>query len=61
MDADKRARLTRDIGQKLYDGYHGVMLGTRALTWAVSKKVGAWPTLGYTVAETNYEYITPGG
>ena len=57
MDADKRARLTRDIGQKLYDGYHGVMLGTRALTWAVSKKVGSWQTLGYTVAETNYEYI----
>jgi peptide/nickel transport system substrate-binding protein len=61
MDADKRARLTRDIGQKLYDGYHGVMLGTRALTWAVSKKVGPWPTLAYTVAETNYEYITPAG
>jgi peptide/nickel transport system substrate-binding protein len=61
MDADKRARLTRDIGQKLYDGYHGVMLGTRALTWALSKKVGPWQTLAYTVAETNYEYITPAG
>jgi len=61
MDVDKRARLTRDIGQKLYDGYHGVMLGTRALTWAVSRKVGPWPTLGYTVAETNYEYIAPAG
>ena len=37
------------------------MLGTRALTWAVSKKVGAWPTLAYTVAETNYEYIQAAG
>ena len=26
-----------------------------------SAKVGAWPTLGYTVAETNYEYIAPAG
>jgi peptide/nickel transport system substrate-binding protein len=61
LDADKRAKLTRDLGQKLYDGYHGVMLGTRALTWAVSKKVGPWQTLAYTVAETNYEYIAPAG
>jgi peptide/nickel transport system substrate-binding protein len=61
MDADKRALLTHDIGQKLYDGYHGVMLGTKALTWAVSKKVGTWPTLAYTVAETNLEYISAAG
>ena len=57
----KRAKLTRDIGQKLYDGYHGVMLGMRAITWAMTKKVGRWQTLAYTVAETNYEYITPAG
>src|SRR6185503_2027317 len=61
MDENKRAGMTRELGQKLYDGYHGVMLGTRALTWAVSKKVGQWPTLGYTVAETNYESITAAG
>ena len=61
MDTDKRAVVTRDIGQKLYDGYHGVMLGTKALTWAVSKKVGTWQTLAYTVAETNLEYIGAAG
>jgi peptide/nickel transport system substrate-binding protein len=61
MDPDKRAKLTHDLGQKLYDGYHGVMLGMKTLTWAVTKKVGPWPTLAYTVAETNYEYITPAG
>ena len=26
----------------------------------MSKKVGSWQTLGYTVAETNYEYIAAG-
>jgi hypothetical protein len=58
MDAEKRARLTHDLGQKLWEGYHGVMLGMKAITWATTRKVGAWPTLAYTVAETNYEYIT---
>jgi hypothetical protein len=50
--------MSHDIGQKLYDNYSGVMLGTRSITWATTKKVGTWQTLAYTVAETNYEYIT---
>jgi hypothetical protein len=58
FDAERRTMLTRDLGQKLYDGYHGVMLGMKSVTWAVSKKVSAWPTLAYTPAETNYEYIS---
>ena len=61
MDADKRAKLSHDLGQKLWEGYHGVMLGTRAITWATNKKVGPWQTVAYTVAETNYEYIAPAG
>jgi peptide/nickel transport system substrate-binding protein len=59
FDVERRVKLTRDLGQKLYDGYHGVMLGMKSLTWAVSKKVGAWPTLAYVPAETNYELIGP--
>ena len=35
FDPDKRAKLTHDLGQKLYDGYHGVMLGMKSTTWAV--------------------------
>jgi ABC-type transport system substrate-binding protein len=61
FDVEKRTKLNRDLGQKLYDGYHGIMLGMKSLTWAVSKKVGTWPTLAYVPAETNYELITPGG
>ena len=61
FDAEKRAKLTRDLGQKLYDGYHGVMLGMKSITWAVTKKVNAWQTLAYTLAETNYEYIAAAG
>jgi len=61
FDTDRRAKLTRDLGQKLYDGYHGVMLGMKSLTWAVSRRVGSWPTLAYVPAETNYELVTPAG
>ena len=58
FDAEKRARLTQALGQKMYDGYHGVMLGMKSVTWAVSRKVNAWPTLTYVPAETNYEYVS---
>ena len=61
FDVERRAKLTRDLGQKLYDGYHGVMLGMKSITWAVSRKVGTWPTLAYVPAETNYELIAPAG
>jgi hypothetical protein len=61
LDADKRARLSQALGQKLYDQYHGVMLGMKATTWAVGKKVGAWPTLANAAIETNYEYLNRAG
>ena len=61
FDTDKRAKLTHDLGQKLYDGYHGVMLGMKSISWAVSKKVGDWPRLAYVPAETNYEYVSAAG
>jgi peptide/nickel transport system substrate-binding protein len=61
FDVERRTKLTRDLGQKLYDGYHGVMLGMKSITWAVSRKVGVWPTLAYVPAETNYELIAPAG
>ena len=57
MDADKRAKLTQAMGQTLYDNYHGVMLGMKNVTWAVTKKVGTWQTLVYVPLENNYEYI----
>jgi peptide/nickel transport system substrate-binding protein len=58
FDPERRTTLTRELGQKLYDGYHGVMLGMKPITWAVSKKVTAWQTLAYTPAETNYETVS---
>jgi ABC-type transport system substrate-binding protein len=61
FDVEKRTKLSRDLGQKLYDGYHGVMLGMKSLTWAVTKKVGDWQTLAYVPAETNYELISRTG
>jgi peptide/nickel transport system substrate-binding protein len=61
FDVEKRTKLNRDLGQKLYDGYHGIMLGMKSLTWAMTRKVGSWPTLAYVPAETNYELITPAG
>jgi ABC-type transport system substrate-binding protein len=58
LDAEKRARLSRALGQKLYDGYHGVMLGIKSITWGLSKNVTGWQTLAYTPMETNYEYVS---
>jgi peptide/nickel transport system substrate-binding protein len=58
MDAEKRAQMTHALGQKLYENYHGVMIGMKNITWAVSKKVGEWQTLVYVPLENNYEYIS---
>jgi ABC-type transport system substrate-binding protein len=58
LNLERRAKLTHDLGQKLYDNYHGVMLGVKTITWATSKKVTAWETLAYTPLETNYEYVS---
>ena len=58
LDGEKRARMTQALGQKLYSEYHGVMLGVRSLTWAVSKKVNSWQTLVYVPLENNYEYVS---
>ena len=30
-------------------------------TWAVTKKVGSWPTLAYVRLENNHEYAGPAG
>lgn len=56
-DTEKRAKLTHDLGQKLYENYHGIMLGTKSTTWAVSNKVASWDTLASFPLENNYEYI----
>ena len=58
LDPDKRAKLTHDLGQKLYDGYYGVPLGVKSTTWAVTKKVAGWQTLVYVPLENNYEYVS---
>ena len=58
LDGEKRTKLSHDLGQKLYDGHHGVMLGIKSITWALSKKVGSWQTLAYCPMETNYEYVS---
>jgi hypothetical protein len=50
--------MTQALGQKLYDGYRGIMLGIKSTTWAVTKKVTAWPTLIYVPLENNYEYVS---
>ena len=58
LDPEKRARLTHEMGQKLYDQHHGVMLGMKTITWAVSKKVSGWQTLVSVPLENNYEYLS---
>jgi peptide/nickel transport system substrate-binding protein len=43
LDPVRRAHLTSDVGQRLYERYHGVMLGTKSHVWALSRRVGEWP------------------
>lgn len=59
LDAEKRTILQHEMGQKLYEQYHGVTLGVKSTTWALSKKVGTWATLLSVPLENNYEYVTP--
>jgi peptide/nickel transport system substrate-binding protein len=59
LDIEKRVRMTQTLGQKLYDAHHGVMLGMKSITWALSRKVGGWQSLAYVPMETNYEYVSP--
>src|SRR6266542_1631638 len=59
LDIEKRVRMTQALGQKLYDAHHGVMLGMKSITWAMSRKVGGWQSLAYVPMETNYEYVSP--
>jgi peptide/nickel transport system substrate-binding protein len=58
VDAERRAKLTHELGQKLYDDYRGVMLGVKSTTWALTKKVSGWQTLTYVPLENNYEYAS---
>ena len=58
FDTERRLKLTQALGQKLYDGYHSVMLGMKALTWALGKKVNTWSPLAYVPAETNYDSVS---
>ena len=58
VQRERRTKMTRDLGQKLYDDYRGVMLGVKSISWAMSKKVSAWQSLAYIPLETNYEYIS---
>jgi len=61
FDAERRARMSHDLGQRLYEAYHGVMLGMKTMSWALSKKVGSWQSLASCPLETNYEYVTAAG
>jgi len=54
LDETKRLEMTSDLGQELYDGYYAVMIGIRAVTYAVSDKVGAWPA-----PAPNYYWLFP--
>jgi peptide/nickel transport system substrate-binding protein len=59
LDKTKRDQLSAALGQQLYDGYHALMLGLKSSLWAVSKKVGTWPTVPYYLWQTNVENIRP--
>ena len=42
LDEEKRVEMMHAVGQELYEGYYGVPIGIKAVTFAVSDKVGNW-------------------
>jgi peptide/nickel transport system substrate-binding protein len=59
LNTDKRTTLTTALGTRLVNEYRGVRIGTKSGLWAISKKVGNWPTLTSVQYETNLDMITP--
>jgi ABC-type transport system substrate-binding protein len=59
LDKTKRDQLSASLGQQLYEEYRALMLGLKSSLWAVSKKVGSWPTVPYYLWQTNVENIRP--
>jgi ABC-type transport system substrate-binding protein len=59
LNPDKRTMLTTAMGTRLVNEHRGIRIGTKSGLWAVSKKVGNWPTLVNVQYETNLDMITP--
>jgi peptide/nickel transport system substrate-binding protein len=57
LDPKKRAALTSQLGQSLYDYLPAIMIGSKSVTWVVSNRVGDWPLLS-TPEPTNLELVT---
>lgn len=57
LDSGKRAELTSQLGQSLYDYKPAIMIGTKAVTWALSTRISNWPVLAG-VSPTNLEQVT---
>jgi len=59
LNQEKRTALTTALGTRLVNEHRGIRIGTKSGLWAVSKKVGNWPTLSSVQYETNLDMITP--
>ena len=59
LDKEKRSKITREWGQFFYDNYFAVPLCGKPKLWAVSKRVGKWPTIpGVMMDSQNLDYVT---
>jgi peptide/nickel transport system substrate-binding protein len=59
LDPNKRVVLSVALATKLVQEHRGVRIGIKSGLWAVSKKVGNWPSLANVAYENNLDLITP--
>jgi ABC-type transport system substrate-binding protein len=58
LDDSRRLQLTEALGTRMVEEHRGVRIGVKPALWAVSKKVGNWPTLANVQYATNLDLIT---
>jgi peptide/nickel transport system substrate-binding protein len=59
LDPDKRVALSVALATRLVQDHRGIRIGIKSGLWAVSKKVGNWPSLPSVSYENNLDLITP--
>lgn len=57
-DPDKRQKAAVKLGDKIHAAHHALDIGMISATWAISDKVGDWPTPAGVRDESNFEYMT---
>lgn len=54
---EKRVQKSRDFPELMYQNAEWIALGSRSITWGMSKRVGDWPQVTGNGYENHLEYV----